>query len=126
MSQLIVDTIVWILAALALAAAGYVLLRRRNALGIIKGTVLNLIKDAERSMGGGVGLFKKSLVIELIIGSDFYKGLPAVVQGLITANMLGGIIDAVCEVFKRQLESNRDNVGRLLNKDGEQSEKFTQ
>jgi len=107
-----------ILLAIAEAAHG-----KDNALKVIRGFVLDFILRAEREFGPGTGQFKKARVIDMILNSAFYSGLPAIVRQFISCGAISGIIDSVCAtVFKKQQESNGGNLDRLLN--GGESDDF--
>jgi len=105
---------VLLVAGLILLAVTWALHGKSNALETIKGFVLDFILDAEKQYGSGTGQFKRALVVDMILNSAFYNGLPGLVRQFITASALGAVIDAVCVSFKRQLESNKDNMQRLL------------
>lgn len=89
-----------------------------SAMDNIKGFALDLILGAEQALGAGTGQFKKAQVVGAILNSSFYIALPAGVKNLITYDALSALVDKACEIFKNQLESNR-NAAKLLAKDGE-------
>jgi len=113
--------------ALVLGVAVWLIVREKRgegglngALDMIKGVALNLILQAEQTLGPGTGQFKKASVIEAIINSVFYAGLPGVIRRLITYDTLSAIVDAVCDtVFKQQQKTN-PSVKALIEKDGVQ------
>jgi len=98
MMNLILDNWITIMVIVILIALAYIGLQTRYR-SQIAGFLLELVREAEDSYGGGTGPFKKAYVCELV-----YNMLPDLAKLIVPQKLIGKLVDNAANQLTIYLE----------------------